>query len=52
MNEVVTALLGRPYYQTVAYEFIVEAVENSVRDNKGPFKTLDDLDKHIRENYI
>lgn len=53
MNEVITALLGRPYYSTVARGFIEEAIENSIADNGGkPFDTLDELDKHIRENYI
>lgn len=52
MNDVITALLGRPYYSTVAWGFIEEAIERAVADNGGPFKDLDELDQYIRENYI
>lgn len=41
------------YYETVYFDFIVEAVENSLMDNgRQPFESLQDLHNHIIQNYI
>lgn len=39
------------YYCTVYFDFIVEAVENSIYDLEGVCN-LEDLHHHIIENYI
>lgn len=40
----------RDYYQTVYYGFIVEAVENTLNDLEEA--DIDEIDRHIRRNYI
>ncbi len=40
------------YYCSVYFGFIVEAVENTIKDFYGEIKPLDEIHKHIKENYI
>ena len=40
------------YYSDVYFSFIVEAVENTIKDFYGEIKPLDEIHKHIKENYI
>ena len=40
------------YYCTVYFDFIVEAVENSIKDFGYEIPPLDDIHKHIKENYL
>lgn len=40
------------YYSSVYFGFIVEAVENTLKDFKQEIKPLDEIHKHIKENYI
>ena len=40
------------YYDDVYYDFIVEAVKNTIDDFMGEIKPLQEIHKHITENYI
>ena len=40
------------YYSYVYFGFIVEAVENTLKDFKQKIKPLDEIHNHIKENYI
>lgn len=40
------------YYSSVYFGFIVEAVENTIKDFGCEIKPLDEIHKHIKENYI
>lgn len=40
------------YYDTVAFDFIVEAVENTIKDFQGEVKSLEEIHRHIVRNYI
>jgi hypothetical protein len=40
------------YYCYVFFDFIVEAVENTINDFWGEIKTLKEIHNHIKENYI
>lgn len=40
------------YYDSVAFGFITEAVENTLNDFGGGIRALDEIHKHITENYI
>lgn len=40
------------YYCTVYFDFIVEAVENTIKDYDGEIVPLDEIHKYIKENYI
>lgn len=50
IEEIANELSCRNYYMTVAYGFIVEAVENAIGDLNST--DIDKIDRHIRENYI
>lgn len=41
-----------PYYYSVYFDFIVEAVENTLKDFKMEIPPLEEIHKHIKENYI
>lgn len=49
--DIITALLGLPYFATVATPFIVEAIEQAKADRKE-YDNIRDLAQHIAENYI
>lgn len=55
VNQVANELCCKNYYYTVAYDFIVEAVECAKKDlgyaNIYP-SDVQKIDKYIRENYI
>ncbi len=40
------------YYCYVFFDFIVEAVENTIKDFYGEVKPLEEIHQHIKENYI
>ena len=40
------------YYDDVYFDFIVEAVQNTINDFMGEIKTIQEIHKHIIENYI
>lgn len=40
------------YYDTIYFEFIVDAVKDTITDFKGEVKSLEEVHKHIIENYI
>lgn len=40
------------YYSSVYFDFIVEAVENTIIDHGYEIKPLDEIHQHIKENYI
>ena len=40
------------YYISVYFGFIVEAVENALKDFEMEIKPLDEIHNHIKENYI
>lgn len=40
------------YYSSVYFGFIVEAVENTLKDFRMKVPPLDEIHKHIKENYI
>ena len=40
------------YYSTVYFDFIVEAVYNTIKDHYGEVIPLDDMHQYIKENYI
>ena len=40
------------YYCDVYFDFVVDAVENTLKDFEMEIKPLDDIHKHIKENYI
>ena len=40
------------YYCTVYFDFIVDAVENTLKDYEMEIPPLSDIHKHIKENYI
>lgn len=40
------------YYMYVCFSFIVEAVENTLKDFKMEIKPLSTIHNHIKENYI
>lgn len=54
VKDIAMELEGREYYSTVAWEYIVEAVENTLKDFGiiPQASDIDDIDKHIREEYI
>lgn len=40
------------YYCTVFFDFIVEAVQNTIKDYQGEVIPLDEMHQYIKENYI
>lgn len=40
------------YYDTVAFDFILEAVEYTIKDFQGEVKSLEEIHRHIVKNYI
>lgn len=40
------------YYDTVLLEIIIEAVKNTINDFYGEIKPLEEIHRHIIENYI
>ena len=50
-NDLITALMGMPYFATVATGFIIEAVKESMRD-RLIYDDIKDLANHIAANYI
>ena len=40
------------YYCTVYFDFIVDAVENTIKDHDGEVKPLAEIHRHITEWYI
>lgn len=40
------------YYCYVYFDFIIEAVENTIKDFYGEIKSLSEIHSHIKENYI
>lgn len=40
------------YYCTVFFDFIVEAVQNTIKDYQGEVIPLDKMHQYIKENYI
>lgn len=50
-EEIIDEIASRDYYDTVAYGFIEEAVDNVMAEARKPL-TIDEIDKEIRENYI
>lgn len=40
------------YYCTVFFDFIVESVENTIKDYEYEIKPLIEIHNHIKENYI
>ena len=40
------------YYNTVFFDIIIEAVENTLKDFEMEIKPLPEIHKHIKENYI
>lgn len=40
------------YYCTVYFDFIVEAVENTIKDFLGEVIPLKEMHEHIKKNYI
>lgn len=40
------------YYCTVFFDFIVEAVQNTITDHYGEIIPLDEMHQYIKENYI
>ena len=51
MGEVITALYTDEYYETVAWGFMEQAVEDAVREH-GTFKNIEELNRYIKENLI
>lgn len=49
--DIITALLGLPYFATVATPFIVDAIKQAAGDRKE-YANIGDLAQHIAENYI
>ena len=49
-NAIVIALLNDPYYETVAWGFLEEAVETARKESGA--KTLNKWDAYIKENLI
>lgn len=50
-EEIINEIASRDYYDTVAYGFIEEAVEQVLELASKPM-TVDEIDNEIRENYI
>ena len=50
-EDIINEIASRDYYDTVAYGFIEEAVEQVLEQASKPM-TIDEIDKEIRENYI
>lgn len=50
-EEIINEIASRDYYDTVAYGFVEEAVEQVLESASKPM-TIDEIDKEIRENYI
>lgn len=50
-EDIIDEIASRDYYDTVAYGFIEEAVEQVLESASEPM-TIDEIDKEIRENYI
>lgn len=48
---IIDAIASRGYYDTVAYGFIEEAVEQVLESASKPM-TIDEIDEEIRANYI
>ena len=40
------------YYCTVYYEYIIEAIKNTLKDNYNKDLSIEEIHKHIKENYI
>ena len=49
-NAIVIALLNDPYYETVAWGFLEEAVETALKESKAT--TIEGLNSYIKENLI
>ena len=50
-NDIITALLAFPYFQTVATCFILEALQQAA-DSRKEYADIKDLAAYIAENYI
>lgn len=50
-DDIITALLSFPYFQTVATCFIVEAMQQAA-DSRKEYADIKDLAAYIAENYI
>lgn len=53
-SDIAEVLEGRDYYATVAWDFIIEAVEQALSDMGivAREEDIDDIDKYIREELI
>ena len=50
-DDIITALLSFPYFQTIATCFIVEAMQQAA-DSRKEYADIKDLAAYIAENYI
>ncbi len=50
-SDIVLALMGMPYFATVATPFIEDAIKQAAGDRQT-FDNVQDLAQHIAENYI
>lgn len=50
-NDILTALLSFPYFQTVATGFILEALQQAA-DSRKEYADIKELAAYIAENYI
>ena len=50
-SDIVLALMGMPYFATVATPFIEDAIKQAAGDRPA-FDNVQDLAQHIAENYI
>lgn len=51
MSDVIYELYKDPYYETVAWGFMEEAVRRSVEEY-GKFTSVDELSEYIKANFI
>lgn len=51
MSDVIYELYRDPYYETVAWGFMEEAVNRSIEEH-GRFLSTDELSAYIKENFI
>ena len=49
-DAIVIALLNDPYYETVAWDFLEEAVKTARKESEAT--TLEELSAYIKENLI
>jgi hypothetical protein len=50
-NDLITALIGMPYFETVATDFIIEVLECAMED-RLVYEDINDLVTYIANNYI